>query len=252
MIAVVLLGACVDQAQPQSGYNAGYNQNPAYYQNTGYNPNGAPPAPTNASPGYAPAPSAPAPIPAPAPAPAPYPTGASPAPAPTNPAPAGTAPGGFPWPFPFPMPGAAPGGDQPNAAGAATPIDPSLAQAAILPLLAYAQQEAPGMQREGNPVAAQFKEGQTLETPFQMLPGKCYTVLAVGAGIQEVDVQIIALTPVPGLNPVLAQDSGTGDRASVGGRGSCYKWIALFGINARYIITATRGQGLAAGQLYIK
>jgi hypothetical protein len=149
-------------------------------------------------------------------------------------------------------PAPAPGGGQQGGAGVATPIDPSLAQAAIVPLMAYAQQEVPGMQRDGNPVAGQFKEGQLLDANFQMLPGKCYAVLAVGVGIQEVDLQLVALTPVPGLNPVLAQDGGAGDHASVGGKGSCYKWALPFGINAKYIIRATRGQGIAAGQLFSK
>lgn len=258
-LVVASLGACVDQPQPQSGYNpgygppagynpgAGYGPAPGYGPPVGYNPGagynpGEYPAPASTYPGYPPAPTATAP------APAPVPTGSAPAPAP---APSTQAPGGIPWPFPFPTPGAAPGG-QPSGAGSATPVDPSLAQAAMAPLMAYAQQEVPGMQREGNPVAAQFTEGQTLETSFQMLPGKCYSVLAVGAGMQQLDLQIIALTPVPGLNPVVAQSSGSGDHASLGGKGSCFKWMALFGINAKHVITATRGQGVAAGQLYVK
>ena len=84
------------------------------------------------------------------------------------------------------------GGGQPASAGSATPIDPNLASVATVPLLAFAQQEAPGMQREGTTVAGQFKDGQTLEQAFQILPGKCYTVLAVGAGIAEMDIQLIA------------------------------------------------------------
>ncbi len=106
------------------------------------------------------------------------------------------------------------------------------------------------MAREGNPSAGQFTEGQTLETPFQMLPGKCYTVLAVGAGVQEVDIQIQTL--VINVATVVAQDSGSGDRASVGGRGNCFKWLIPAGVNAKYVVKATRGQGVIAGQLYIK
>ena len=108
------------------------------------------------------------------------------------------------------------------------------------------------MQREGPVAAAQFKEGQTMEQSFQILPGKCYTVLAVGAGIQEVDIQLIALTPVPGVSPTLAQDAGSGSNASLGGRGSCYKWSMPFGIQAKYVVKATKGQGIIAGQLFSK
>jgi hypothetical protein len=118
--------------------------------------------------------------------------------------------------------------------------------------MAFAQQEAPGMNREGPVVAGNFKEGQTLEQAFQMLPGRCYTILAVGAGIQQVDLSVIALTPIPGGSSQLAQVSGNGSNASLGGRGNCYKWNLPVGINAKYVIRATRGQGIAAGQLYTK
>jgi hypothetical protein len=118
--------------------------------------------------------------------------------------------------------------------------------------MAFSQQEAPGMQREGGVVAGQFKEGQTLEQPFQMMPGKCYTVLAVGAGLQEVDITLVAVTPIPQASGVLAQDSGSGASASLGGRGNCFKWSMPFGINAKFVVKATRGQGIAAAQLYSK
>jgi hypothetical protein len=118
--------------------------------------------------------------------------------------------------------------------------------------MAFAQQEAPGMQREGTVIAGQFKEGQTLEQPFQMLPGKCYTVLAVGAGVQEVDLTIVAVTPIPQASGVLAQDTGTGASASLGGKGNCFKWSLPVGINAKYVVKATHGQGIIASQLYSK
>ncbi len=182
---------------------------------------------------------------------------ASPAPSPNNPPPvqppAPSAPGGFPFPFPLPMPGGGGGAPGPQApsAGPATPVDPGLANAATVPLMAFSQQEAAGMSREGSVVAAKFSEGQTLEQTFQMLPGKCYTVLAVGAGVSQIDLSIVALTPVPMLSGPIAQHSG-GQSAALGGRGNCVRWSAPFGINAKYIVRAAHGQGLAAAQLYSK
>ncbi len=137
------------------------------------------------------------------------------------------------------------------SSGAATPMDPNLASVATVPLMGFAQQEAPGMTREGNLVAGNFKEGQTLEQPFQMLPGKCYTVLAVGAGISQLDVAIVAVTPVPQASGVIAETKG-GTNAALGGRGNCFHWDLPVGINAKYVVRASRGQGLAAGQLYSK
>ena len=185
----------------------------------------------------------------------PFPTTpAQPTPVDPN-APAPAAPGGFQWPFPIPgMPGTTPApapGGQPSS-GAATAIDPNFASVATVPLMAFAQQEAPGMTREGQVAAGQYKEGQILEQPFQMLPNKCYTVLAVGAGVQEVDISIVAVTPIPQASGVLAQDQGSGASASLGGKGNCYKWSFPFGINAKFVVKATRGQGVIASQLYSK
>ena len=107
------------------------------------------------------------------------------------------------------------------------------------------------MQREGTVVAAQFKEGQALEQPIQLLPGKCYTVLAVGAGVTEMDIVLVASTPLP-TSPTLAQDSSTGSTAALGGRGNCFKWSMPVGIQAKYVLKATKGSGVAAGQLFVK
>jgi len=130
-------------------------------------------------------------------------------------------------------------------------MDPNLAGVATVPLMGFAQQEAPGMAREGATVAGRFGEGQTLEQPFQMLPGRCYTVLAVGAGITQLDLAIVAVTPIPQASGVLAQTTG-GTSAALRGRGNCFRWDLPVGIHAKYVIRAARGQGLAAGQLYSK
>jgi hypothetical protein len=154
--------------------------------------------------------------------------------------------GAQPGPF-----GGLPGVGQPST-GSATPIDPNVASVATVPLMAYALQEAPNMNREGGVIAGQFREGQTLEQPMQLSPNKCYTVLAVGVGPQEVDISIVAVTPIPASSPVLASDNTTGPNASLGGRGNCYKWQAPIGINAKYVVKSTRGLGIIAAQLYSK
>jgi hypothetical protein len=246
--------------QPPPGYAGGYGQQPPPgYGQPGYGQPGygqQPPPygqPGYGQPGYQPPPGQPAPYPS-----YPPPAGTQPAPAGTQPAPAGTATGGFPFPFPFPQPAPSGGGTTPPPQGgssggsSASPIDPNFASAATIPLQAYARTEAAGMSPEGPTVAAQFQEGQTLEQAVQLLPGKCYTVLSVGAGIQEMDIQLIAVTPVPNITGPLAQDQGGGSSASLGGRGNCFKWQLPFGINAKYVLRASKGSGIAAGQLYVK
>ena len=91
-----------------------------------------------------------------------------------------------------------------------------------------------------------------MESAVTLNPGKCYTVLSVGAGIAEVDITLMATTPVPGMNPVLAQDSGSGQNAALGGGGNCFKWSWPMSIQAKYVIKATRGAGIAASQFYSK
>ena len=224
----------------QPGYQQPYPQQP-YPQQPGYQQ----PAPTYPQPTTT-YPQQPAPT-------TPQPTTVDP----NTPAPAPTLPGGFPWPFPMPGATTTPGTTttpttgQPSS-GAATAIDPNFASVATVPLMAFAQQEAPGMAREGGVAAGNFKEGQILEQPIQIMPNKCYTVLAVGAGVQEVDISLVAVTPIPQASGVLAQDQGSGASSSLGGRGNCFKWSFPVGINAKYVIKATRGQGVIASQLYSK
>jgi hypothetical protein len=116
----------------------------------------------------------------------------------------------------------------------------------------FAATEAPGMTKEGPLVAGNFQQGQVLETPINLTPNKCYTVLAVGVGIQEVDITLVLTTPIPNMNPTLARDSGGGAQASLGGKGRCYTWQVPVAAQAKFVIMATKGAGIAAGQAYVK
>jgi glycerol-3-phosphate dehydrogenase len=55
------------------------------------------------------------------------------------------------------------------------------------------------MQKEGPTVAGNFQAGQTLESTFTFTPGKCYTLIATGAGVTDVGLEMQYVTPVPGL-----------------------------------------------------
>jgi hypothetical protein len=115
------------------------------------------------------------------------------------------------------------------------------------------QTEAPGASPEGGPFAGQFQEGQLLKLPINIQPGKCYTVVAAGIGIQGLEVQLVA-QPAPMLPAaVLAQSSGPGPTAVLGGKAvGCWKNPLPIGGPGTVVIRATRGSGLAAGQLYSK
>ena len=134
--------------------------------------------------------------------------------------------------------------------GQATPIAPAAAAAATPVMTAMAQSEVAGMQPEGGAFAAQFQDGQTFEQAFNIQPGKCYSVIGVGLGLQELDIQLVAQQPpLPAV--VLAQDSTTGANATLGGKGQCFKNPLPLGGPAKVILKA-RGQGIAIAQIYVK
>jgi hypothetical protein len=180
----------------------------------------------------------------------PYPAQQQPYPAqqqpyPASPTPAPTAPGALP---PAALPPTAP------AAPLATPIDPSMA-AAVQPVLTQlASTKAPGGAKPiGSLMAANFQAGQQLEAQVQMEPGKCYTV--VGAAlppVAELDVKLIAVTPLAGMAPVLAVDNTTGAQAVLGEKPNCFKWAWPIAAPVKVVVAVTSGQGLAAAQLFGK
>jgi hypothetical protein len=133
----------------------------------------------------------------------------------------------------------------------ATAIDPNFAGAATIPLGSLASQQAPGMQKDGPVFAGQFQDGQSLEQPVQLQPNKCYTVVAVGAGPQQLDLALVLTTPVPGMNPVLASGSGS-SQAVLGAGNGCFHWQLPLAGQAKISMRASKGAGLAAAQLYSK
>jgi hypothetical protein len=126
--------------------------------------------------------------------------------------------------------------------------------AAAQPLInQLAATEAAGAQPLGAAVVGMFQPGQQLETVLQLQPGKCYTAIAVGLpAVTEVNVQLVATTPVPGMSPVLAQDQTTGTQAVLGKSPNCYKWPFPFAGAVKVLTTVAAGQGVAAVQVYEK
>jgi hypothetical protein len=173
-----------------------------------------------------------------------------PAPYPTTPAPGGTAPAAPALPGVDPsILGGAPAGPQ------ATPIDPAAA-AAVQPILnQLALSKAPaGAKPIGSVMAANFQQGQQLEAQVQMDPGKCYTVVGAGLppAVTELNIQLVAVTPLPGTAPVLAVDNTTGAQAVLGEKPNCYKWAWPIAAPVKVVVSVAGGAGLAAAQLYAK
>ena len=94
--------------------------------------------------------------------------------------------------------------------------------------------------------------GQTLEGAFTFQPGKCYTLIGTGVGITQLDLEIQYVTPVPGLAPSVGKSSTKGAQASIGSGNNCLRPISPIAAQAKFIIKATSGAGVAAAQLYSK
>jgi hypothetical protein len=133
----------------------------------------------------------------------------------------------------------------------AKPLDPAAASVATQLIGPAAQAAAPGAKPMNLGLAGEFQQGQTLEAVIQLEAGKCYTVVGAGAPpIQNVDVQMSPVTPLPGVAPVVAQDQTAAPIAVVGEKPNCFK--ALFPGAMKVVLTVSAGQGIAAAEAYVK
>jgi hypothetical protein len=170
--------------------------------------------------------------------------------APTQPSPSGGAP-----PTPMPQPTPTPLVATATCTSLATAIDVSAAQAVTGALLPLASQKAmPGAKPLGAPLAAQFQQGQCIETTVSMSPGKCYSVVASGLpGMQNVDLALVPTPPLPGVPQVVAaSDDSVGPTAVLGAAPNCFKWALPIAGTMKLILSAPSGQGIAAAQVFEK
>jgi len=133
-------------------------------------------------------------------------------------------------------------------------LDPSAGAAAtaIIGPLSTGQTMA-GAKPVGSAIVGNFQAGQTLEGQLQLQPGKCYTVVAAGVPpVTEVNLQLVAVMPIPGMVPILAQDGDQGPQAVLGKKPNCYKWPMPVGAPVKVILTVAGGSGIAAAQVYEK
>lgn len=155
---------------------------------------------------------------------------------------------------PLPPTSALPGLPPPAAPAVshATPVDAAQAIALAAIIKEMAQSQAPrGAQPLGPIHAARFDTGQQFEVQVQMEPGKCYTMIGVGSpSTDEVDLKLIAVTPLGAMAPVLAIDNTTGRQAVLGAQPNCFKWAWPIAAPVNLVMRVPTGSGLAAMQLY--
>ena len=71
-------------------------------------------------------------------------------------------------------------------------------------------------------------------------------------GVTEVDVQFVAVSPIPGMAPVMAQDNAQGSQAVLGPNPDCYRWALPAAAPVKLVLTVRGGSGIAAAQVYEK
>ena len=136
-----------------------------------------------------------------------------------------------------------------------TPIDVSAAQPVMAALLPLAAQKAmTGAKPVGKVAAAQFQQGQCLETLVNMSPGRCYSVVATALpGVQNLDLSLVPNVAIPGLQQVVAaSDNSVGPNAVIGEAPNCFKWALPMAGTMKLIVSVSAGQGLAGAQVFEK
>jgi hypothetical protein len=109
------------------------------------------------------------------------------------------------------------------------------------------------MNKEGNTMAGNFAQGQTLEQPITIAPGKCYTFVAAGVGPQEIEISLVATTPIPNMAPMMGDQKGSGGKVALGAGSSCIKLAFIpFAVQAKWVVTSTKGGGIVAAQAFSK
>jgi len=150
-----------------------------------------------------------------------------------------------------PGPGApGPGPSAPVATGPDGGAGASAAEAALdVALLALADVEAPGMKPEGNPLRANVRETEHAEVTVTLLPGHCYTVIAMSPPAQITDLQL-RLNMMPFNAEAL--HSGPKERNPVFiGRGKAPTCpVAPIPIQYKIEVSAKKGSGAVVAQLF--
>ncbi|HEY0469632.1 MAG TPA: hypothetical protein VGC79_35825 [Polyangiaceae bacterium] len=134
------------------------------------------------------------------------------------------------------------------------PTDPAVI-AAVTPMLTQlaASQTVAGSKPLGSAVVGNVGGAQVLEQQIMLQPNKCYSVVAAGMPpITELNVQLLAVTVIPGMAPILAIDQDTGPSATLGKKPNCYKWAMPLPTPVKVVVSAAGGQGVAGAQVFEK
>ncbi|MBX3191073.1 MAG: hypothetical protein KF819_29015 [Labilithrix sp.] len=123
------------------------------------------------------------------------------------------------------------------------------AEAALdVALMALADKDAPGMKPDGQPIRATLKETEHAETIVTLLPGRCYTIIAMSPPQQISDVEI-RLNMMP-FNAEALHSSKEKNPAYIGRGKTPTCPVAPIAIQYKIEVTAKKGAGSVIAQLF--
>lgn len=116
-------------------------------------------------------------------------------------------------------------------------------------LRAAAAQYAPGMSPDGQVAKGNLAEDGHIDFVVNMDPSKCYAIVAYGAGIADLDVNLLA---PPLYNFLAGQDGMAGPTAVIGAAPKPMCPIIPMAVPYKIDLHAKKGGGQVAAQLYSK
>lgn len=125
----------------------------------------------------------------------------------------------------------------------------AMADPAEAGLRAAAARYAPGMTPEGQVAKGNLAEGGHVGFVANMDASKCYTIVAYGAGVADMDVNLLA---PPFYNFLAGQDSMAGPAAVIGAAPKPICPITPIAIPYKVDLHAKKGGGSVAAQIYSK
>lgn len=138
----------------------------------------------------------------------------------------------------------------PDPGGAALPLHVAHMQRAQPALEQLAAHNMVNMRPDGDAFAAQFNSGQVWVQKFELVPGRCYGVVAVAMGVTDVELELGMGEPP--VDHVLGKDELKGPQAVVGPSGQCIRNYLPAPHEAKVTITAVAGAGGVVARIYSK
>lgn len=125
----------------------------------------------------------------------------------------------------------------------------AIADPAEAGLRAAAARYAPGMSPDGQVAKGDLAEGGHVDFIVNMEPTKCYAIVAYGAGIVDLDVNLLA---PPLYNFLAGQDGMAGPTAVIGAAPKPMCPVIPLAVPYKVDLHAKKGGGSVAAQLYSK